>query len=447
MSSKIFRAIWFVALTVFLASIIFIMGLAYSYFTSVQKKQLRAEAELAAQGVSISGKAYLEDLDLPDYRITWISSDGTVLYDNEANTASMENHMEREEIKEALANGEGEAERYSRTLAEKQFYSAKLLPDGSVLRVAVASLAIWSLLFGMLQPITFVGFLALILSYYFAYRLANRIVAPINQIDPDQPARYFDKAEYKEVEPLLRRICAQQAEIRQDQAEIERTALIRQEFSANVSHELKTPLHAISGYSELLENGMVKEEDVKPFAGKIHREASRMTKLVEDIIDLTRLDNGSSGNQTESCDLYQIAENAIDSLEVSAAEREVHLELKGTGVKMTGVPQMLYSIVYNLCDNAVKYNHPRGSVIVTVSQEDQYAVLSVKDTGIGIPMDSQDRIYERFYRVDKSRSKQAGGTGLGLSIVKHAVMLHQGSIQLTSAPEAGSEFTVRFPLH
>ena len=444
MSRKIFTAIWGAALAVFLASLVFIMGVSYNYFTGVQMKQLHAETALAAQGVTLSGTDYLDGLS-GDCRITWVAADGTVLFDNEADASRMENHLEREEIRQALQAGTGEARRYSPTLADRQLYAAQRLPDGSVLRLSTVQLALWSLVLGFAQPICLVALLALALSFFLASRLTKKIVAPINAIDPDNPMQYYERDEYREVEPLLRRIAAQQAQLRRDRAEIERASLIRQEFTANVSHELKTPLHAISGYAELLESGLAKPEDVKPFAGKIRSESCRMTKLVEDIIDLTRLDAGGADYVFEPCNLLRIAENAVDSLQSEAAGQSITLSLRGESAPMSGVPQLLHSIVYNLCDNAIKYNRPGGRVDVNVAPEGEKVVLRVSDTGVGIPKDSIDRIFERFYRVDKSRSKAVGGTGLGLSIVKHAALIEKADVRVESEPGDGSTFTVTFP--
>ena len=444
MSRKIFTAIWGAALAVFLASLVFIMGVSYNYFTGVQMKQLHAETALAAQGVTLSGMDYLDGLS-GDCRITWVAADGTVLFDNEADASRMENHLEREEIRQALQTGTGEARRYSPTLADRQLYAAQRLPDGSVLRLSTVQLALWSLVLGFAQPICLVALLALALSFFLASRLTKKIVAPINAIDPDNPMQYYERDEYREVEPLLRRIAAQQSQLRRDRAEIERASLIRQEFTANVSHELKTPLHAISGYAELLESGLAKPEDVKPFAGKIRSESCRMTKLVEDIIDLTRLDAGGADYVFEPCNLLRIAENAVDSLQSEAAGQSITLSLRGESAPMSGVPRLLHSIVYNLCDNAIKYNRPGGRVDVNVAPEGEKVVLRVSDTGVGIPKDSIDRIFERFYRVDKSRSKAVGGTGLGLSIVKHAALIEKADVRVESEPGDGSVFTVTFP--
>ncbi len=447
MSSKIFRAIWLVAILVFLASLLLIMGTMYSYFSSVQKIQLHNQTELAAQGVALSGMDYFNQLSTENYRITWVGPDGSVLFDNEADTAKMQNHLERPEIQQALSKGFGEATRHSYTLTDQQYYAAKRLPDGSVFRMSIAQLSVWRLLFGFAQPICFIILAALILSFLLASRIAKKIVKPINEIDLEHPNEYSGQEDYKEIEPLLWRLSVQQAQLRQDQTEIEKAALIRQEFSANVSHELKTPLHAISGYAELLENGLVKEDDIKPFAEKIHAESLRMTKLIEDIIDLTKLDSGGADMKWEDCDLYRITENAVDSLEAAASAMDITIDIGGESAPVNAIPQLLYSIAYNLCDNAIKYNHPRGSVIITVSQKERSTVLTVKDTGIGIPEADQKRIFERFYRVDKSRSKEVGGTGLGLSIVKHAVMIHNGKIEVKSTVGEGAEFIITIPNH
>ncbi|MBR1860632.1 MAG: ATP-binding protein [Lachnospiraceae bacterium] len=446
MSKKIFKTTWIVAILVFMVSLVVVLGISYNYFSNLQKKQLKNETELAAQGVGLSGREYFEGLNTEDYRITWIDAEGKVLYDNEADSEVMENHLEREEVKEALETGYGEAVRYSMTLADKQLYAAIRLSDGTILRLSIVQVTIWTLFLGFAQPIGIAVILAFVVAFVLASRLAEVIVKPINEIDPGEPEKYYGKENYKEVEPLLRHISAQQKQLRLDREKIEQTALIRQEFSANVSHELKTPLHAISGYAELLENGMVKDEDVKPFAGKIRAESLRITALVEDIIHLTKLDNADAQIRMEECDLFRIAENAVDSLENAADEMDVTIEISGTETPMKGVPQTLYSIVYNLCDNAIKYNHRGGKVSVTVAAVKNQNVLTVTDTGIGIPEESMERIFERFYRVDKSRSRAVGGTGLGLSIVKHAVMMHNGHIEVESTEGSGSKFTVIFPV-
>lgn len=444
MRSKVFKTIWIVSLTVVIASLIFVVGLIYQYFAGLQKDQLKTEVKLAAQGVALSGEEYLKGVDKNDFRITWIDEDGRVLYDNTADSAKMENHLEREEVKQAIETGYGQSQRYSNTLANKELYAAKKLPDNTIVRVAYVQMALWAVIAGIAPAISFVIILALILSFVLASRLAKKAVEPINRIDLDHPRQYFGKEDYREIEPLLMRIARQQDKIREDQSRIERAAQIRQEFTANASHELKTPLHAISGYAELMENGMVKQEEIPLFSGKIRHEAGRMTKIIEDIIELSKLDREDVRTQAEDCDLLEISRHAVDSLQTAADEAGVAIEIQGEKTIVKGIPQLLYSIVYNLCDNAVKYNRPDGRVLVEVADTEKGAVLKVSDTGIGIREDQLDRIFERFYRVDKSRSKEAGGTGLGLSIVKHAAMIHEADVAVDSQPGEGTVFTVRF---
>ena len=446
MSRKIFNAIWIVTLAVFLASLTIILGVLYNYFSDVQRNQLRIETQLAARGVELGGTAFLEDFQEDDYRITWITAGGSVLYDNEADTAVMENHLEREEIRQALTSGQGESSRYSDTLSEKQLYFAQRLPDGSVLRLSATQATVWRLLLGLALPVIGVIVIALALSFVLASRLSRRIVEPINTLDLDDPAQYLGRSDYTEIEPLLQRLDRQKEQIHRDQAELEKTSLIRQEFTANVSHELKTPLHVISGYAELIESGLVKAEDIPQFAGRIRTESQRMGKLVEDIIDLTKLDSGGIGMSWETTDLLSVAKSAVESLASEAETAGVTLTVEGENAPIRGIPQYLYSIVYNLCDNGIKYSAAGGHVTVRTEALPQAAKLVVSDTGIGIPPEHQDRIFERFYRVDKSRSKEVGGTGLGLSIVKHAARLHRASIELQSSPGEGSTFTISFPI-
>ncbi len=551
MTKRIFRSIGFVAIAVFLASLILIMGVLYDYFSGVQQRQLQMQLELAAQGVANEETAYFDDLKVRDYRITWIAADGTVLYDSDALSSDMENHLEREEIKEALATGHGESRRYSATLMDRSLYAAQRLEDGTVLRLSIAQSSILTLVLGMAQPISIVIVLAVVLSVVLAIRLSKNIVKPLNEIDLDHP---LSNEGYDELAPFLRRIDSQQKQLRrqktrleQKQAELdtiigsmsegmvllnehgkivsinpaamallgvekspvgadmltvsrnlslndilrqtlqgqsvvetvsletgqyqisaspimsegkvagaalcffdvtekEKAEQMRREFTSNVSHELKTPLHSISGYAELLQNNMVKQGDIVPFAGKIYREAQRMTSLVEDILSLSHLDEGAEDMEWIEVDLYELAAKAIAGLEAEAKAAEVKMSLHGEYCSLHGIPQLLHSILYNLCDNAIKYNKNGGEVTVSVERQDADAVLTVSDTGIGIPAQEQARIFERFYRVDKSRSKEVGGTGLGLSIVKHAVLIHHGTIEVDSAVDEGTTITVRLPI-
>lgn len=549
MTKRIFHSICLVALTVFFASVVLIMGVLYEYFSNVEHAQLKMQTILAAQGVTNEGIEYFHDLNVKNYRISWIDTEGNVIFDSASNTAEMENHLEREEVQEALSSGYGESRRYSVTLTERSLYSAQKLEDGTILRLSISQNSILTLLLGMAQPICIVFVIALIFSIVLAVQVSKKIVKPLNEIDLDHP---LSNEGYDELSPFLRRIDSQQKQLRGQKAELlqkenelntiigsmnegmillnqkgkvisinsaarklldadtdctgsdmlslcrnlelqeilskalhgeqgkniirlheesyqidadpiisenivkgaalfffnvtekEKAEQMRREFTANVSHELKTPLHSISGYAELLKNDMVKDDDKIPFAGKIYDEAGRMIRLVEDIISLSRLDEGSGDMQWENIDLYTLADKAVQSLEPQANAVCVTLELSGVSAILNGIPQLLYSVVYNLCDNAIKYNHENGKVIVNVQNEDNRVVLSVQDTGIGIAPEHQERIFERFYRVDKSHSKAVGGTGLGLSIVKHAVIIHNARIEVKSLVGNGTTVIVTF---
>ena len=446
MRSKIFRSIWLVLVSALLVSYGLIVGLLYSHFTNEQLDQLRNETRLASQAVMLGGLDFLDGLGNTDYRITWITADGTILYDNEADTLIMENHLEREEIRDALRTGYGESRRYSSTLFERQLYTAQRLPDGTVLRLSITQTTIWNIFLRFLLPLGLILLFEVFMSLLLASRLSKRIVGPLNELNLDSPLENSGQEAYAEIMPLLKRLDDQHKQLAKDREELEKASLIRQEFTANASHELKTPLHVISGYAELLESGMVpSEESRRLFAGKIRTESQRMSKLVEDIIDLSQLDGGGVGMTREHTDLYRIAVNAVESLEPTAADAGVTLRVSGESAVIYGVPQVLYSIIYNLCINAIHYSNRGGSALVTVRDFPGYAELSVSDKGIGIPAQDLDRIFERFYRVDKSHSKEVGGTGLGLSIVKHAAKVHDAEISVRSELGKGSVFTVKFP--
>ena len=428
MRGKIFRSIWFALLFVLTLSFGLFMGLLYTHFTDERLDQLRNETKLVAHAVSQSGDKYFDELGETAFRITWITADGTILYDNEADTQVMENH------RDALRSGYGESSRYSSTVFERQLYTAQRLPDGTVLRLSITQATIWNLFLRFLLPIAVIILAALILSLFLASRLSKRIVEPLNSLDLDNPLTNAGPSAYPEIMPLLKRLDDQHKQLANDREELEKTSQIRQEFTANASHELKTPLHVISGYAELLEHDMVPEEDSrKLFAGKIRTESQRMSKLVEDIIE------------RELTDLYRIAVNAAESLESTAESRGVTVKVEGGSTVLYGVPHVLYSIIYNLCSNAIHYSNSGGRVYVKVQTLPGKAVLTVRDSGIGIPEEDLDRIFERFYRVDKSHSKEVGGTGLGLSIVKHAARIHDAKIRVTSKLGVGSVFTVEFP--
>ena len=442
MTKRIFASIGTVAILVFLASLILILTVLHGYYFNVQKEQMKLQTSLVAEGVELSGVEYLKQLAPEEHRITWISADGKVLYDTAKDETGMENHMDREEVKEAFESGYGESSRMSSTMTQRLFYSAKKLNDGTVIRVSDARYSIWLLLFGILQPLLLVSVFAILISLLLAHRLSKRIVEPINQLDLDHP---METTEYPEIFPLQKRLAKQQEQIARDKEKLENASLIRRDFTANVSHELKTPIQTISGYAELMQNGMVEAEDLPRVADRIYSESRRMSQLVEDILELSHLESGLEAPAREAVDVYTVAQNAVESLAIQAEQKGVTLELTGEQTEIIGVPEQIYTIVYNLCDNAIRYNRPGGSVSVRVGSEDVNAVIEVADTGIGIPKEDYDRIFERFYQVDKSHSREVGGTGLGLSIVKHAVGTHGGSIRVESVENAGSTFTVTLP--
>ena len=544
MTSKIFRSTIFVAVVVLLCSLGIVIGVLYNHFTGVQVKQLKDELSLAVTGTEQYGNAFLENVEADRFRVTWIDTDGTVLFDTQVDQTAMENHGDREEIREAFATGSGSAVRNSSTLTEQTYYEAHRLSDGTVLRISTNQASAWSLMMDLLWPIILIAVLAIGLSALLARRMATKIVEPLNKLNLEQP---LSNDTYEELSPLLRRINQQHLQIhaqmrklqhktdefiqitsnmqeglvvldkethirsinnaamkifraeeacvgssffqinrsnalRQalndaldkghgsaiqvleertyrfdmsgiqsdgnllgavilavDVTESQNAEQMRREFSANVSHELKTPLQGIIGSAELLETGMVKQEDMPRFIGHIRKEASRLVNLIEDIIRLSQLDEGIE-LPTEQVDMLQLSEDVKEILAPSAAEKNVRIDVTGNGFTVKGVRRMLQEILYNLCDNAIKYNVPGGSVAIHAENNR----LVVSDTGIGIPAEHKERIFERFYRVDKSHSKASGGTGLGLSIVKHAAAYHEAEISLDSTPGKGTTITVTF---
>ena len=549
MTSRIFKSIVTVAAVILCVSLLFIMGVLYGYACDVQTMQLKDELSIAAAGTEKAGLSFLEDLDAKHYRVTWIQPDGTVKFDTHAESGQMENHLQREEIQQALGYGSGSAVRKSNTLLEKRMYEAKRLSDGSVLRISASQKTLIVLLAGMLHPVCIVVVLAIILSAILAHRVSCKIVEPLNQLDLEHP---LENNTYEELSPLLVRIQQQHKEIsaqmqalRQKNDELEQitanmreglvlldrngvvlsinpaartlfhadsdcvgtpflrverkseiTAAVeaafrdglhelktqrkgriyqflfsritsgeetiglvilavditevenaeqnRREFTANVSHELKTPLQAIIGSAELLENGLVKPEDTQRFIGNIRKEATRLVNLIEDVIRLSHLDEGVEMPK-EDVDILDIAEEIAESLRLAVEEKKVTMQVSGQHCTFPGARGLVFEIVQNLCSNAVKYNVEGGRVDVTVAKRGSSVVLTVADTGIGIPREHQSRVFERFYRVDKSHSRASGGTGLGLSIVKHAAQYHNADIQLESAPGEGTTIRVVFP--
>ena len=449
MKNRIFKGIFLVAILVWLACLVLILGALYLQYNGEYARELKNEANIVARAVEVSGMDYLESLQLEEnHRITWIAADGTVKFDSSVSETGMENHKDRPEVTEAEKTGYGEDTRYSKTLAEKTMYSAIRLSDGSVLRVSQVQFSIFTLVLSMIQPILIILIMAVILSALLAARIARRIVDPLNQIDLDDP----EAAEtYEEVRPLVNRIAEQNLELNSrisrlqtDVDEKTREAEYRKEFTANVSHELKTPLTSISGFAEIIKNGIVKEEDIPRFAGRIYDEAQRLITLVEDIIKLSQLDEKQIAAKKERLDLYMLCQDVLYTLEQAAEQRQIALHLAGKHLYVEAVDQIVEEIIYNLCDNGIKYNRAGGSVTVTVCEEDGRPAVKVSDTGIGIPQEDLDRIFERFYRVNKSHSKEIGGTGLGLSIVKHGAAYHGADIKVESRLGEGTHITIIF---
>ena len=549
MAKKIFRSTMAVGLWVLLLSAALFLGMLYQYFTDRFTQELESETWLVARGVESMGLDYLDGLRT-DNRITWVAQDGTVLYDNEADAASMENHADREEIQEALFGIQGTARRESATLSQLTIYVAHRLDDGSVIRLAGSQSTVVHLLMAMAPPIVLILIVTLIFAAALSSRLTKRLVRPILELDLERPE---DSEVYDELSPLLTRIRrqndtirAQMDQLRQqkqeftaltenmsegfllldakgrvlsyntgvlrllgaaapaeeasvltldrsdvfqqlveqvldgrrsqvrmeragrilqllgdpvlrdgetagavlvllDVTEREQAEQMRREFTANVSHELKTPLTSISGMAEIMKDGLVKQEDVRGFAADIYQESQRLIRLVEDILHLSRLDEGGGGLERQEIDLLDLARTVEDRLQSTAKQHQVELELTGDHAAVQGLPSVVEEMVYNLCDNAIKYNRPGGKASVRVEDGADAVTVTVSDTGIGIPPEDRERVFERFYRVDKSHSKAIGGTGLGLSIVKHGAALHNARVELDSAPGKGTTVRLRFP--
>ncbi len=552
MTRRIFRAIWLVALSVLMAALALSVKVVYDHFTQVQFRQLREETFIAAQAVTNEGIEYLQDLEdqLLSSRITWVDTDGTVLYDTLGSTESMGNHLQRQEIRQALETGFGQATRRSDTVTQQYLYAAQRLPDGTVLRFSTMQSSVFGLVGEMFRFLALVLLAAGILSLVLASKISQQIVKPINEMNLNDP---LSNREYEEIQPLLHRMDSQQRQLRAQEIELKRkqkefntvvrslneglvlvsssgTILsinpaaaklldvspnclgadfsvanrlenvdqlieqalagekgeltleldqgkvlaaaspvrsegqvtgvvlllfdvtekqrneeLRREFTANVSHELKTPLHAISGFAELMKSGLVPPKDMQDFSGKIYSETQRLILLVEDTLRLSRLDEGAQDLQWSWVDMKASAEAVLRQLHTAAELAGVKLELAGEETVIYAIPQLVSSILFNLVDNAIKYNRPEGRVTVVLHSEEAGTTLTVRDTGIGIPIEHRERIFERFYRVDKSHSKSVGGTGLGLSLVKHAALILNAKVELESEVGKGTEVTVYFP--
>ncbi len=554
MNKKIFRSSLLTVCLVLAAAIALIMGLLFHFFEKRIQTELANEAGFLAQALENEGAGYFDGFDnknnriAGNNRITWIDKNGTVLFDSRADASQMDNHADRDEIKTAMKEGKGMSTRYSKTLTEKTMNYAIRLSDGSILRVSTEQYTVITILMGMLQPVLFIIFVALIMTLVLSVRVSRAIIEPINRLDLDVPE---NNDTYEELTPLLRKIAEQKETIQEqladackkqkefnlitenmsegflvidadanlltynsaalnlleivppadrsvllfcrakefrnvisdvlsgiraenimvrdehsyslianpvfekesvigavvvilDITEREKRETLRREFTANVSHELKTPLTSISGFAELMKAGNVPEEDVIDFSQSIYEETQRLITLVNDIIKISELDGQSIPYEKETVDLYELSNEVIGRLEKEADKKNVTFHLIGGRAEIMGVHKILEEMLYNLCDNAIKYNRENGTVDVLVNETEDGVNVIVRDTGLGISPAHQDRVFERFYRVDKSHSKKAGGTGLGLAIVKHGAMYHHAKISLQSTVDVGTAITVAF---
>ncbi len=552
MRKKIFKNMCLLALVTILLSSLLVTIVYYANSDARMKSEVREETRFVRGAVELSGQDYLATVENTANRITLIDTDGTVLYDNQADPATMENHSDREEFQEASTAGAGEATRISDTIAEQTFYYAVKLQNGQVLRVAATTDSVFAAVLAVLPWILGVEVLVAVCTVLFSNFLTKKIVAPINRLDLDHPA---DNEIYDELSPLLGKISRQNEVIAQqmkslrekqeeftsitenmsegflvldnntdilsyntsalrllgaeavpaeshvsalalnrsagfrsavdgalagkrseqlvrqggrccqvmanpvlrdgevegavvvilDITEREERENLRREFTANVSHELKTPLTSISGFAEIIKNGIVKPEDIPRFAGNIYEESQRLVTLVDDILNLSRLDEADVQLEREDFDLSSLARDVAGRLKASAKKNGVVITVIGDKAEINGVKSIVDEMVFNLVDNAVKYNKQNGRVTVTVGSSSDGTALTVTDTGIGIPQADVDRVFERFYRVDKSHSKEIGGTGLGLSIVKHGAAFHNAKVSLQSTEGEGTTVRLVFP--
>lgn len=547
MRKKIFRTVALTMAVIMAIAMVIVILIVNHHFITVEENRMDTEAQLAAEGVTYGGENYLKSLAPHSYRLTWIDQDGSVLYDSEADPATMENHKNRTEVKEAFTNGTGEDIRYSDTLAERTIYYAVKCDDGTVVRIAETYDTVGILTLRMLSPMLVLLILSILSSSLIANKLSKDLAKPINEVDLDRP---LAQKTYEEITPLLTRIDKQNRLIdeqmeqlhqrkkefeavtknineglilinmNQEILSVNEAALdlfdldekpkkitdftddskfaglisdvmhnygaevilktsditlradaspirshgvqtgasilvqdvtenyaaeeVRRQFTANVSHELKTPLQSIMGYSELMENHLVDPKDCDGFARKIHTESCRMLQLIDDIIRLSQLDEGNVVD-VNTLNLRDLVNEAAEAVSAEAREHQVELKFDIESVWINANSRLIYEIIYNLMDNAIRYNRAGGYVKVKTRRKHDEAVLEVSDNGIGIPRESLPHVFERFYRVDKSHSRATGGTGLGLSIVKHAVQLSHGRITVQSKISQGTAFTARFP--
>lgn len=408
----------------------------YYQTMEILQDEIEQEADYIEAAVHISGVSYLEEMDAvrENTRVTLIDDTGEVLYDSGNRGEELENHLDRPEIQEALKTGTGQDVRRSETLEQDMFYYAVRLDDGTVLRVSKNMGTVFSTAMSILPMMGLIAGCMVVFALILARWQTAKLIYPINHLDLEEP---LENEMYEELTPLLKSIDKQNKEK-------DAIANMRKEFSANVSHELKTPLTSISGYAEIMKDGLVRPEDMKTFSERIYNEASRLITLVEDIMKLSKLDEGAVELEKEEVDFYVLTREICSRLAPQAEKRNVHVEVTGESVCYYGVRQVLDEMIYNMIENAIKYNKEGGQVQVWVGSTLQGTKVIIRDTGIGIPEEEKERIFERFYRVDKSHSKATGGTGLGLSIVKHGALLHGAKINVESEVDKGTKMELVF---
>lgn len=457
LSHRVFATIFVCAMSVILAFTVLGAFFVQNTLADATSANLSQETELIAAALNEQKEpiAFLRSLDREDLRITLINRDGSVAYDNEASPSMLPNHGDRPEVVEALESGSGSAERSSATLDEIMLYRAVALDNGQVVRLAQAQPGVAAILLSLVAPMLLIAAAGAVLSLFLARRESRAIIAPLQEVDLDHPRRSYEHA-YTEMVPMLERIESQRQELKRQMAVLADNDRMRREFTANITHELKTPLTAISGYAELIANGMVEgEDDLRNFGGRIYREAGRLAALVNDILTLSNLDEAERATEgeavpigsTEPIELSRAITTVEQRLEQVARQSDVTIVRKTKPVVVEGVPRLIDELIYNLASNAIRYNQPGGTVTLRCGTNDEgHPYLTVADTGIGIAPEEQGKVFERFYRVDKSRSKARGGTGLGLAIVKHAAVYHHASLDLSSELGVGTTITVTFPV-
>ena len=438
MAKKTLYKIFAFGVSVITITAVLILSVFYSYSDNQLKEQLRVvESVVENQLAQDDDTAFISNHIDKNVRITLVAKDGTVIADSQESVNKLGNHLNRQEIQQAIKNGEATVTRHSDTQGKKVYYFAKQLDNGNVLRVSAEAKSIGKFFSDYIIYIFLCIIVVIVAAVFVSMGITKSIVKPITQLG--QSLDNIDKFRSdEELKPLVNALLQQ----KKKQKMLDKQ---KKQFTANVSHELKTPLTSIAGYAELIETGMAKPEDIKPFAGVIRKQALRLVSLSEDIIQLSQLEESDDEDMSfESVNLYEIAQRCVEALNINAINKCVTLNLTGEECYIRGKAQLVEELVYNLCDNAIRYNKENGNVTVTVTPLEKGASVSVKDTGIGIPEKYQERIFERFFRVDKSRSKATGGTGLGLAIVKHITQLHDAKLEISSEEGKGTEIIVTF---